>query len=453
MVFFQEPEETKLKAERPNIIFFLSDDQRWDRMGCAGHPFLKTPTMDRLATNGARFSNMLVTTPICAASRASILTGMYERTHRYTFGRPRLAKKFIDTSYPVQLREAGYRTGFTGKFGVQVFAGEQQRMFDYFEPISNNPYLQKQPDGSLRHESELCGDRAIEFLKSIKTGQPFCLSVSFNAAHAADNDKRPGIGHFPWPKSVDGLYEDVEIPEPHLSSSEIFAAHPDFLKNSLNRERFFWRWDTIEKYRKNIRAYYRMITGIDSVMGRVLGELEELGLDRNTIIIFSGDNGYYEAQRGFAGKWSHYDESLRVPLIIYDPRSPLSIRGQVFNQMALNLDIPSTILHFAGIDVPKDYQGRSLVNLVGGGDSRQTWRTDTLCEHLMDANSIPKWEGVRSDRYVYARYFQQTPAYEFLHDLQKDPDQLFNLVKEPAYAEQLKRLRTRCDQLREKYGG
>ena len=104
----------KLEAERPNIIFFLSDDQRWDRMGCAGHPFLKTPTMDRLASSGVRFSNMLVTTPICAASRASILTGMYERAHRYTFGRPPLAKNFIDASYPVQLRAAGYRTGFTG---------------------------------------------------------------------------------------------------------------------------------------------------------------------------------------------------------------------------------------------------------------------------------------------------------------------------------------------------
>jgi len=455
--FKTEREETqqkvsKLEAERPNIIFFLSDDQRWDRMGCAGHPFLKTPTMDRLASSGVRFSNMLVTTPICAASRASILTGMYERAHRYTFGRPPLAKNFIDASYPVQLRAAGYRTGFTGKFGVKVFAGERQRMFDYFEPISNNPYLQKQPDGSLRHESELCGDRAIEFLKSIKTGQPFCLSVSFNAAHAADNDKRPGIGHFPWPKSVDGLYEDVEIPEPRLSSSEIFSAHPDFLKKSLNRERFFWRWDTVEKYRKNIRAYYRMITGIDNVMGRVLDELKKLGLDGNTIIIFSGDNGYYEAQRGFAGKWSHYDESLRVPLIIYDPRTSQRNRGQVLKQMALNLDIPATILHYAGIDIPKDYQGRSLVSLVNG-NSPQTWRTDTLCEHLMDATSIPKWEGVRSDRYVYVRYFQQTPVYEFLHDLQKDPDQLSNLVNEPTYAEQLKRMRTRCDQLREQQGG
>ena len=452
LAFGQDERPAAVRAERPNIVFFLSDDHRWDRMGCAGHPFLQTPTMDQMAADGVRFANAFVTTSICAASRASILTGMYERTHRYTFGTPPLSNDIIDTSYPVQLRKSGYRTGFIGKFGVGVNSGEQRRMFDYFQPISSNPYLKKQPDGSLRHESELCGDRAIEFLKSNQQGRPFCLSISFNAAHAKDDDKRPGTGHFPWPKSVDGLYEDVEITEPRLSTPEIYAAHPDFLKESLNRERFFWRWDTTEKYRTNIRAYYRMISGIDGVMNRVLSELNKLDLADNTIIIFSGDNGYYEGQRGFAGKWSHYEESLRVPLIILDPRAPQTRRGQVLKPMALNLDIPATILHYAGIDIPGSYQGRSLVDLINGNLS-QPWRTDTFCEHLMDEASIPKWEGVRGTRFVYARYFQQVPEYEFLHDLQEDPDQLSNLVDNPQYAEELQRMRTRCDQLRDQYGG
>ena len=304
-------------ADRPNILFFLSDDHRWDRMACAGHPFLKTPTMDRLAKEGVRFSNMFVTTSICAASRATLLTGLYERTHQFTFGTPPIAGKFSQASYPAVLRRAGYRTGFIGKFGVNIAQADRESMFDSFQPIGRNPYLKKQPDGSLRHESELAGDRAIEFINQQKGDAPFCLSISFNAAHAEDGDKRPGIGHFPWPKAVDGMYEDVEINAPRLSDPNIFQSHPQFMKDSMNRIRYFWRWDTPEKYATNLRANHRMISGIDNVMNRVIQHLDKVGVADNTIIIFSGDNGYYEGQRGFAGKWSHYEESLRVPLIIY----------------------------------------------------------------------------------------------------------------------------------------
>ena len=143
-------------ASQPNIIFFLSDDHRWDRMGCAGHPILKTPTMDNLAAEGVRFTNMFVTTSICAASRASIFTGLYERSHRFTFGTPPISAKMTGESYPALLRKAGYRTGFIGKFGVKIERGEREKMFDFFVGIGRGPYLKKQKDGSLRHESELC---------------------------------------------------------------------------------------------------------------------------------------------------------------------------------------------------------------------------------------------------------------------------------------------------------
>ena len=340
-------------AQRPNIIFFLSDDHRWDRLSCAGHPTLKTPNIDRLAKQGARFPNMFVTTSICASSRATILTGLYERTHGYTFGTPPISEKHISNSYPVQLRLAGYRTGFIGKFGVGTPRGAREKMFDYFHPIGRNPYHKKQPDGRTRHETELCGDRAVDFLKNNPTGKSFCLSVSFNASHAEDRDKRPGIGHYPWPKAMDGMYDDIKIKGPRLSDPKIFEAHPEFMKQSMNRDRWFWRWDTPEKYQINVRAYYRMISGFDNTIGRVLGELKKLGLANNTVIIFSGDNGYYEGQRGFAGKWSHYEESLRVPLVIHDPRAPKKQRGTLPKQMSLNLDIPATILDYAGVKRPK----------------------------------------------------------------------------------------------------
>ena len=445
--------ESSVKTEdKPNIIFFLSDDHRWDRMGCAGHPFLKTPILDRLANEGVRFSNMFVTTSICAASRATILTGLYERTHQFTFRTRPIDSRFSQASYPVLLRKSGYKTGFIGKFGVSVQRKDREAMFDFFQPIGRAPFLKPQPDGSLRHESELAGDSAIAFIDQHKGRGPFCLSVSFNAAHAEDGDKRPGIGHFPWPKAVDGMYEDIPITAPHLSDLKIFESHPDFMKKSMNRIRFFWRWDTPEKYATNLRAYYRMITGIDNVIGRVTKHLEKAGIANNTIIIFSGDNGYYEGQRGFAGKWSHYEESLRVPLIIYDPRADKKRRGKVAKPMALNTDIAPTILSYAGIKAPKHYQGRSLLQIMNG-EKTTGWRKDTFCEHLMENSTIPKWEGVRSSRYVYARYFQQQPQYEYLHDLQEDPDQLKNLASVPVFRKILIQMRKRCDSLRDDYGG
>ena len=447
------PAKPLAKADKkPNIIFFLSDDHRWDRLGSAGHPFLKTPTLDRLAKEGVRFSNMFVTTSICAASRATILTGLYERTHQFTFRTRPIDSRFSQASYPRLLRKAGYKTGFIGKFGVNVQQADRKVMFDFFHPIGRAPFFKPQPDGSLRHESELAGDSAIAFIDQQKGSGPFCLSVSFNAAHAEDGDKRPGIGHFPWPKAVDGLYEDVQIQAPRLSDPKIFDSHPEFMKKSMNRIRFFWRWDTPEKYATNLRAYYRMITGIDGVIGRVAKHLEKAGMADNTIIIFSGDNGYYEGQRGFAGKWSHFEESLRVPLIIYDPRADKKRRGKVAKPMALNTDIAPTILGYAGVKMPDHYQGRSLRPIMSG-EIPKDWRRDTFCEHLMENNTIPKWEGVRSHRYVYARYFQQKPQYEYLHDLKKDPDQLKNLAKDQEYAKVLKRMRKRCNSLRDKYGG
>jgi arylsulfatase A-like enzyme len=437
-------------SKSPNIIFFLTDDQRADFLGCAGHPIVKTPNIDRLAAEGVRFENMFVTTSICAASRATIFSGLYERTHRYTFGTPPMKAEHTAASYPALLREAGYRTGFVGKFGVGVRPGARERMFDYFAPLGRNPYFKKQPDGSLRHVTEIAGDKAVEFLQSCDKSQPFCLSVSFNASHAEDSDKE---NHFPWPKAVDGLYDDLTMPPPKLDDPAVYESQPDFLKKSLNRERYFWRWDTPEKYQKNTRAYFRMITGLDNVIGRVLKHLGELGFAENTVVIYAADNGYYQASRGFAGKWSHYEESLRVPLVIYDPRAPKDQRGRTRSEMALNVDIPATILAYAGVEIPDSYQGRSLKPLVEG-KTPDDWRHDFFCEHLMDVGArIPKWEGVRDQRYVYARYFQQEPVFEFLHDLKTDPNELKNLAGDEAYAEVLARMRNRCDELRDSYGG
>lgn len=447
---FAKTEKQSPPTPRPNLVFFLADDQRADLLGCAGHPILRTPTIDRLAASGVRFRNMFVTTSICAASRASFLTGVVERTHKYTFRTVPIDARLAEQSYPRQLRLAGYQTGFVGKFGVKVANRYQQKMFDDFKPLSPNPYFKPQPDGTHRHLTEITGDHAIAFLRKQTQQTPFCLSVSFNAPHAQDNDK---INHYPWPKAMDGLYQDVIVPIPELAEPEVFASQPDFLKNSFNRVRWFWRWDTPQKYQRNVKAYFRMISGVDHVIGRVLSELEQLGLAENTVVIYAADNGYYLGSRGFAGKWSHYEESLRVPLVIYDPRLKPEQRGRVDEHLVLNLDLAPTLLELAGVPVPEVYQGQSLRPLVEG-KQHVDWRKDFFAEHLFQIGTkIPKWEGVHDHRYVYARYFEQEPVYEFVHDLERDPQQRRNFASDPAYASILARLRSRCDTLRDQYGG
>lgn len=435
--------------KKPNIIFLLTDDQRYDVLGCAGHPIVKTPHVDALAKKGVRFKNAFVTTSICAASRASLLTGLYERTHLYTFGTPPIEPHHVAISYPLLLRQAGYRTGFVGKFGVTVAKGDTHKMFDVFVPLNRTPYFKKQPDGTKRHVDDIAGDHAVEFLRGCKKEQPFCLSVSFNSPHGEDNDHKD---YYPWPPSANGLYENQKMPPPKLSDPAIFESQPEFLKKSMNRIRYFWAWDTSEKYQKNMKAYFRMISGVDAIVGRVLAELKTLGLDDDTLIIFASDNGYYLANRGFAGKWSHYEDSLRVPMIIYDPRLPPAQRGHICADMALNVDLPATMLDYAGLKIPALYQGKSLLPLLRD-DKPKDWRTDFFCEHLMAHKDIPRWEGVRGQRWVYARYFEQKPVFEFLHDLQTDPDQLKNLAKDPAHVQQLQVMSKRCDELRNKYGG
>jgi len=163
------------------------------------------------------------------------------------------------------------------------------------------------------------------------------------------------------------------------------------------------------------------------------------------------DNGYFLGERGFSGKWVHYEESLRVPLLILDPRLPGSLRGKMRDDMALNIDIAPTILSLSGFDLPKEYQGRSLLPLLRGQET--AWRTDFFCEHLYVHPDIPQWEGVRTGRHVYARYFTQSPPYEFLHDLREDPHELKNLAGAQGQSQLLEQMRRRLDELIASSGG
>jgi arylsulfatase A-like enzyme len=440
----KQPDNT----QKPNIVFLLADDMRWDAMGCAGNPIIKTPNLDAISSAGVRFKNAFVTTSICAASRASILTGLYERTHRYTFDTKPITVEHIAISYPVLLRKAGYRTGFVGKFGVGVPPGATKDMFDSFSPLDRNPYWKKQPDGSEKHLTDIECEKAIDFIRGRKPGVPFCLSVSFNAPHAEDNDPK----QYFWQKEVDELYRDVKFPLPKTMGDDFFDKQPDFLRNTESRVRFNWRFDEPKKYQEMVAGYYRMISGVDRAVGRIVKALEAEGIAGNTVIVFASDNGYFLGERGYADKWYIYEPSIRVPLLVRDFRRGKDPGANVIEQMALNVDISPTILELAGVPVPTTVQGRSLVPLIQG-EKPANWRTDFFYEHLFERKNIPKSEGVRAERYAYVRWFEQNPVVEELYDHVADFDEVDNLITDPKFSEVRDKLRKRTTEFRDLYGG
>lgn len=430
------------RNSRPNVIVLVTDDQRWDAVGYAGNSIIRTPNIDGLAKRGVAFKNAFVTTSICMASRASILTGQYERRHGCTFGTPPLSDEAMAESYPVLLRQAGYRTGCIGKFGVSV-RPPAKRFFDWWRAFQGQgKYEQVDEHGVFKHLTRVMEDHAVEFLRGCRPDRPFCLCVNFKAPHCQDGDPM----QFIYDPIYEDLYQDVTIPVPKTATPRHFEALPEFLRTSEARERWKVRFATPAVYQESVKAYYRLITGVDRAVGRIVRELKELSLDDNTAIVLIGDNGFYLGEHGLAGKWFPHEESIRVPLLVYDPRLPASKRGRALEQMALNVDVAPTILSMAGLPVPDGMQGRSLLGLLHG--SAGQWREDFFYEHLFKRHNIPKSEAVRTQRWKYVRYFEQKPVYEQVYDLEGDPHEEHNLVNEPSCKTTVEALRRRCDELR-----
>jgi arylsulfatase A-like enzyme len=434
------------QGKRPNIIFILTDDQRWDALGVAGNSIIQTPEMDALARTGTYFKNAFSTTPICAASRASILTGLYERTHGYTFQKPRLKQPYADIIYPKLLKENGYHVGFFGKLGVIIDADKQYFDQSDFYDRGGSPdrrgYFYKKIGKDTVHLTKYTGYQAQEFIKNAPADKPFCLSLSFSAPHGHDNAAEQ---YFWQDKSAD-LYKNIQIPEPLLGEDEYFNRLPKEVRDGFNRVRWKWRFDSPEKYQQMVKGYYRMITEIDSEIGQIRNQLKQKGIDDNTIIIVMGDNGYFLGDRQLADKWLMYDVSIRIPLIIYDPRVE---KSSSVDQMVLNIDITKTMMDMAGVTAPKNYQGKSLTPLLVNNKTNLN-RDAILLEHLWDNPDIPSSEAIRTERWKYFRY-RLINAPEELYDLKNDPLEKKNLASDKKYSTILARLRKECEATSSKY--
>lgn len=429
------------KKKKPNIILLVTDDQRWDTLGAMGNKIIQTPNMDALAKKGVLFTNAFVTTAICCTSRASIFLGQYARRHGILNFSTDFTPEQLDSTYFSLLKNAGYQTGFIGKYGVGRNLPDGS--FDYWKGIPGQPkYEHVDKDGKPVHLTKIMGDQALEFLDSASSEKPFCLSISFKAPHVQDSDPR----QFIYDPAYEELYKDVTIPKPETGANEYWQKFPEFFtKENEARVRWYKRFATPEMYQRSVKGYYRLITGVDTVVGRIREKLQQVEMENNTVIILVGDNGFYLGDHGMAGKWYGHEESIRVPIVIYDPRLPKNVQGKPRAEIALNIDIAPTMLSLAGLEAPTEMQGSDLYLLIFG--ATKGWRKDFLYEHLFKHDKIPKSEGVVGGQFKYLRYIEQNPVYEELYDLENDPHETINLADQKEYADQLKKLAQRCDEL------
>jgi arylsulfatase A-like enzyme len=417
------------KDHRPNIVLILADDLRADSLSCAGNPILQTPNIDALAARGVRFTQSFTTTAICMSSRASILTGLHTRVHGIDNFAVPLKRSLFVQSYPMLLRRSGYRTGFVGKWGIgdnwlpradyDFFAGFTGQG-SYFEP------------GNPAHLTPRQADQAVEFLRSCRANQPFCLAVSFKAPHVQDEGRdKPGIyPKYPYDRALDPLFQDDAIPRPVTAD---ITPSPPFLKQSINCTREAKDF-LPDDYEETMRDLYRLITGLDQAVGTITAELQRLGFADNTVVIFSSDHGSFYGEHGFGGKWLMHEEAIRTPMIIADPRGPASQFGTTRGEMVLNLDLPATILNLANIDAPAGMQGRSLLPLVAG--KTVDWRRELFYENRFPNTKkqpIAPTTGIRTADWKYIRYLDEDPVYEQLFDLRADPREERNLAGDGKY--------------------
>lgn len=442
-------------ATRPNVVFFFTDDQAYDTIGCFGNPDVQTPNMDRIGKQGVVFTRHYDTTAICMASRASVMTGLVEYKTGCNFNHGPMKRENWQQSYPVLLREAGYRTGFGGKFGFAVVDDVGQGgtdgsyrnlpvedFDDWFGGIgqtsyqtAKNKYLADYAD-RYPHSSRAYGAAGQDFIReSVEAEKPFCLSIFFKAPHR--------------PTTPDPLFDEVyqgtvfrKLPNYGRAAGEHLAP-----QGRMGRQypRFVeWGYDQEDSYQQALRIYNQLIFGVDVAIGMILEELERQGVADHTVILFSSDNGYFNGSHGLGSKVLPYEEGARVPLMIMDPRQPKDRRGRTSQALTGSIDITATILDLAGVPIPENMDGVSLLPLV----------QDTQAAVRKVLPVIQVWGPVETmsltvlterHKYIYWYYGEGMEPVEELFDLVEDPFEMKNVAGDPACRSVLEQMRRRYD--------
>jgi arylsulfatase A-like enzyme len=462
-------------ADKPNIIVMMTDDQRHDFMSCAGHPFIKTPSMDRLAREGYRYTNMFVTNALCAPSRATLMTGQYSHANGV---RDNLGSKLNPDApwLPDELRKLGYEVAFCGKSHVPGHFRDKtwdyyfgfQGQGNYLKPV----IAESGADGKLGPDKPYEGwmddvvtDKAIEWVKKRQEGgkgepaggsptkakKPFALFLFFKAPHRAWQ---------PAPRNKD-LYADAVVKKPALWDDPGMGKPRAFLQAA----NMFGQYPDTKDYDGMIRDYSRCITGVDDNVGKVLTALDASKLADDTAVMYTSDNGF------FLGEWQRFDKrfmhepSIRVPLLLKLPKAlngylPI---GRNLDPMVLNVDIAPTVLELAGGAPPKAMHGRSVLPFAlippagppaPGMIPRDAWYYEYF-EFPDVSHNVQKHRGVRTTKWKYIHYYD--PPFKFreefeLYDLEKDPEERVNLANRPMMQATVKELQAKMEQLRKDLG-
>jgi N-acetylglucosamine-6-sulfatase len=442
-------------APKPNFIFILTDDQRYDAIGCLGNPpFLKTPNLDRLRNEGALFKNTFVTTSLCAPSRAAFLTGTYNHTNGVTWNE--IGARDPDwnktPNFAALLQKAGYKTGFIGKLHMAP-TNEPRPGFDYWfsfkgqgvyeDPVMNENGTERKVPGYI---TEILNDAALAFIDKQPKDQPYALCLWHKAVHDPRTVRE---------KDRD-LYANEQLPEP-ASHKDDLSGKPKWQRvNVLSNSRVGQPMDVDPDKvpdaipPKPFRArsedhlnYYRLLTAVDDGIGAILAALEKRGDLDNTVILFGGDNGYFMGEHQLGDKRLGYEESIRIPFLVRYPK--LIKPGTTINQMVLNIDVAPTLLDLAGVPVPKNMQGQSFRPLMEG--KPDGWRTSFLYEYWLDYKpTIPDMVGVRTTDWKLVRYPGSNDIDE-MYDLKNDPIEMKNLATDPAQADKKRELTTELEKL------
>ena len=436
---------------RPNIIFILIDDLRWDEVD---YPFVKIPNIQRIAREGVRFRNAFVTTPLCSPSRASYLTGQYAHKHGITDNTDHSPRSHELVTFPRLLHGAGYETAFLGKWHMGVDDNKRPGIDHWVSVKGQGSYLDPEFNVNGKRETkhgyftDILNEYALDFLKHNHT-KPFLLYISHKAVHpdlvqyADGSVSDPNGGKFIPAERHKNLYVDAPIPR-RPNYGKPAEGKPALLRKIADLPPLGPKTVTDDE---TIRNRLRMLASVEDGIADIFKTLENQKQLDNTLIIFTSDEGYFYGEHGLSvERRLAYEESIRIPLFMRWPK--LIKAGSAIDEFALNIDIAPTLLEIGGASPSKEIHGRSLVPLLRG--EKVLWRDSFLIEYFSD-KVFPRmsnmgYQAIRGGRWKYIHYVDLDRVDE-LYDLKADAYEMNNLAPRSEAGDTVGQMRAKLAQL------
>jgi N-acetylglucosamine-6-sulfatase len=433
---------------RPNVVFVLVDDLRWDELGCTGHPYVQTPHVDRLAKEGSLFRNAFTVAPLCSPSRGAFLTGRYPHANGIVDNTNRSRQSHQLVTFPRLLHEAGYKTAFFGKWHMGNDDSPRPGFDEWLclkgQGEAIDPPLNSNGESKVvrGYVTDILTDRSVEFIRQCGD-KPFCLYLAQKALHPNLRQRDDGSiatiggGGFVAAERHRQLYKGAKVP--HRPNYQQPPAGKPALDRSIDNLPPLSA-DTVTDD-ETIRDRQRMLAAVDEGLGKMLDALKETGVAEDTIVVFTSDHGYFYGEHGLSvERRLAYEEAIRIPLLIRYPR--VIGAKTVIDFTTLSIDLAPTLLQYAGASIPANMSGRSLVPVLLGQEV--PLRESFLIEYFSDT-VFPRirkmgYQAVRTDRWKHIHYTDLPAGMDELYDLQSDPYEMRNVIGEPANAAVIKEL-------------